>query len=189
MDKMLKEKIAYIHGYNGSPNDVSFNILSKRLNKYYEIIGIDYDKENIDIEHIKLYLKSLGISRVIGTSLGGFMTLNLGSEFKKIVFNPCMKPSIELPKIGYKGSILEYEELENELIDNVDQDDWDSCYGFFAKNDELLGLKYKSEFDNIFKYSNFIPGGHRATKEALIQIIEEIPEFLKYINETLSKMN
>ena len=56
---MVKEKIAYIHGYNGSPNGVSFSILSKYLNKNYKLVGIDYDEENIDIDSLKLELKSL----------------------------------------------------------------------------------------------------------------------------------
>src|SRR5574344_1802475 len=103
---MVKEKIAYIHGYNGSPNGVSFNILSKYLNKNYELVGIDYDEENIDIDSLKLELKSLGISKVIGSSLGGFIALNVGNEFKKMVFNPCMKPSTEFPKLGASEKIV-----------------------------------------------------------------------------------
>ena len=51
---MKKEKIAYIHGYNGSPNGISFNILSKYLAEYYDVIGIDYDEANPNIEQIKL---------------------------------------------------------------------------------------------------------------------------------------
>lgn len=181
-------KVLYVHGYNSNANSTTSKLIRELSD--FEVHTITYNPEHpIEaIKDIRNYCKKYKIDLIIGSSLGGFLTMNCFG-YKRIVINPCFKPSIELPKIGYKGSISEYEELENELTDNVDQDDWDSCYGFFAKNDELLGLKYKSEFDKIFKHSNFIPGGHRATKEALIQIIEEIPDFLKYINETLSKMN
>lgn len=182
MDKMLKEKIAYIHGYNGSPNDVSFNILSKRLNKYYEIIGIDYDKENIDIEHIKLYLKSLGISRVIGTSLGGFITLNLGSEFKKIVFNPCMKPSIELPKIGAsKELITKYANIENIYYANLVGDDLDisTTCGFFGDSDELFGPHgYKFLFKSYYHNAYNMKCGHQIEDTAIKKIVYRIKNFL-----------
>ena len=181
-------KVLYVHGYNSNANSTTSKLIRELSD--FEVHTITYNPEHpIEaIKDIRNYCKKYKIDLIIGSSLGGFLTMNCFG-YKRIVINPCFKPSIELPKIGYKGSISEYEELENELIDNVDQDDWDSCYGFFAKNDELLGLKYKNEFDKILKHSNFIPGGHRETKEALMQIIEDIPEFLKYINETLSKMN
>ena len=78
MDKMLKEKIAYIHGYNGSPNDVSFNILSKRLNKYYEIIGIDNTDGKFKSSASAL---NFGVKKAKGGSLKLYLSIISSASF------------------------------------------------------------------------------------------------------------
>ena len=178
---MGKEKIAYIHGYNGSPNDVSFNILSKYVNKNYELVGIDYDAENIDIDSLKLELKSLGISKVIGSSLGGFIALNLGNEFKKMVFNPCMKPSIELPKLGASEKMVtKYASLENKFFSNLQGNELDKAttYGFFGDSDELFGpYGYKLLFKSYYRNASNMKCGHQIEDSAIKNIAYKIKRF------------
>ena len=183
---MGKEKIAYIHGYNGSPNDVSFNILSKYVNKNYELLGIDYDEENIDIDSLKSKLKSLGISKVIGSSLGGFIALNLGNEFKKMVFNPCMKPSVELPKLGAPEKIVEkYTSIENTFFSNLQGNELDKATtcGFFGDSDELLGpYGYKFLFKSYYRNAYNIRCGHQIEDSAIKKIAYRIRIFFDYEN-------
>lgn len=178
---MVKEKIAYIHGYNGSPNGVSFNILSKYLNKNYELVGIDYDEENIDIDSLKLELKSLGISKVIGSSLGGFIALNLGNEFKKMVFNPCMKPSVELPKLGTSEKMIaKYASIENAFFSNLKGDELDKATtcGFFGDSDELFGpYGYKLLFKSYYRNAYNMKCGHQIEDSAIKNIVYKIRRF------------
>ena len=178
---MAKEKIAYIHGYNGSPNGTSFNILSKYLDKNFELIGIDYDEENIDIDSLKLELKSLGISKVIGSSLGGFIALNLGNEFKKMVFNPCMKPSTELPKLGVSEKMVaKYTSIEKTFFSNLKGDELDKAttYGFFSNSDELFGpYGYKLLFKSYYRNASNIKCGHKIEDSAVKNIVYKIKRF------------
>ena len=180
---MGKEKIAYIHEYKGSSNDVSFNILSKYLSKKFDVIGIDYDEENIDIDSLKQNLKLLGISRVIGSSLGGFIALNLGNEFKKIVFNPFMKPSRELLKLGVSEKMLaKYTSIENTYFSNLKGDELDraSTCGFFGKYDELLGPNgYKFLFKSYYRNAYNIKCGHQIEDLAIKNIIYRIRRFFE----------
>ena len=178
---MAKEKIAYIHGYNGSPNDASFNVLSKYINKNYELISIDYDAENIDIDYLRLKLKSLGISKVIGSSLGGFIVLNLGNEFKKMVFNPCMKPSVELPKLGApEKMVTKYTSIENDFFSNLQGNKLDKAttYGFFSDSDELFGpYGYKFLFKSYYRHAYNLKCGHQIEDSAIKKIAYRIKMF------------
>lgn len=186
---MTKEKIAYIHEYNGSPNDVSFNILSKYVNKNYELVDIDYDEENIDIDSLKLELKSLGISKVIGLSLGGFIALNLGNEFKKMVFNPCMKPSVELPKLGApEKMVAKYTSIENTFFFNLKGDELDKATtcGFFGDSDELFGpYGYKLLFKSYYRNAYNIKCGHKLEDSAIKKIAYRIKMFFEYKNTSI----
>lgn len=165
-------KVLYIHGYGSNANSTTGKTI-KDLSTF-EVHTITYNPEEPKkaIKSIKDYVQKNKIDVIIGSSLGGFMTTYCFGKHR-IVINPCLKPSIELPKIGYTGPVDEYKELENNLkIDNT-------CYGCFAKGDELLGTKYKKEFEKYFINTCFIPGKHRASKEALELIINEIiPNFV-----------
>ena len=178
---MTKEKIAYIHGYNGSPNGASFNILSKYINKNYELVGIDYDEENIHIDSLKSELKSLGISKVIGSSLGGFIALNLGNEFKKVVFNPCMKPSVELPKLGASEKMVaKYTSIENTFFSNLTGNKLDKATtcGFFGDSDEIFGpYGYKFLFKSYYRNAYNIKCGHQIEDSAIKKIAYRIKLF------------
>lgn len=180
---MIREKIAYIHGHNGSSNDVSFNILSKYVNKNYELVGIDYDEENLDIDSFRLKLKSFGISKVIGLSLGGFIALNLGNEFKKMVFNPCMKPSNELHKLNASEKVVaKYTDIENMYFSSLKGDDLDKATtcGFFGDFDELFGPHgYKLLFKSYYRNAYNIKCGHQIEDSAIKRIAYRIKKFFE----------
>ena len=180
---MIKEKIAYIPEYNDSPNGISFNILSKYLNKKYELVEIDYDEGAIDIDSIKSELKSLGISKVIGSSLGGFLVLNLGNEFKKMVFNPCMKPSMELSKLGVSKEIIsKYASIEKiyfSYLNNTELDKNATC-GFFSDSDELFGpYGYKFLFRSYYHNAYNLKCGHDITDLVIKRIAYKIKKFFE----------
>lgn len=180
---MELEKIAYIRGYNDSLNDSTYNIFEKYLNKYYNIIEIDYDKENINIDNIKHDLQNLGISKVIGISVGGFIALNLGSEFKKIVFNPCMKPSVELLKIGVPQNIIyNYSKIESNYFKNLKGDKLDklTTYGFFSDYDEIFGAHgYKFLFKAYYRNGYNIKCGHKLEDLSIKKLVHRIKNFFQ----------
>ena len=114
-------RILYVHGYNGKPNGGSF----QKLAKYAEVA--DFDGEKVEMHSFdydaaepfkaerelrKYYLEN-DIDLIIGSSLGGFIAASC-EWARRIVVNPCWKPSVELPKVGYTGPIDEY---------------FDFCYG------------------------------------------------------------
>lgn len=178
------KNVLYVHGYGSNGNSNTAKLLKKYLGEKINVHTISYNqsKPYEALKMIKQYKNEHNIDLLIGTSLGGFMVMNcLGSL--SIAINPCFYPSVELPKIGYTGSIEEYQEIENEFKSEIDFEDTDCCYGCFAPNDELLGLKYKKEFEKYFKFTTEIPGGHRATEEAIQKIVNEvIPNYIKYLN-------
>lgn len=175
------EKIAYIHGYGGSSNGESFKTLQKYLGDKFEIVGIDYNETEPNIQEIKNDLDNRGIKFVIGSSIGGFLTLNLGSEYKKLVFNPCMKPSIELPKINVPEDLVaKYVIMEKEYFANLEGNDLDkaSTFGFFGSKDELFGpFGYKKLFKCYYKNAANMTCGHHITDAIIKQIAYRIVKF------------
>ena len=181
---MELKKVLYVHGYGSNENSSSGKLFQEVFGEEVKVHTVTYDPSTPveAIAKIRKYSRENDINLMIGSSLGGFMVMNCVGSLG-IVINPCVKPSVELPKIGYSGPIEDYITLENELKDAVDWEDMDSCYGCFAPEDEILGLKYKAEFKKIYNLTCEIPGGHRVTREAAEKIAHEIvPEFLKSID-------
>lgn len=187
---MEKVKILYVHGYGGSQFGNSYNLLKKYSGDKYEIVSIDYDVTNpkktiSDI--IDIYM-TCDIDYIIGSSLGGFLVMNC-IDIPRIILNPCLKPSEELPKIGYTGPIEDYVDLENTFESKIDIDDYDMCISCFGNNDELLGTKFKSFFDKKYKFVYDVESGHHMSDDAANKIMNEIiPQFETYTTEQFFKI-
>ena len=168
--------VLYIHGYNGSPYGTSYTLFDSLIDKTSATLHtIDYDPAQPleAIKSIKRYVRDNNIDLIIGSSLGGFLTMHLFG-YSRIVINPCWDPATELPCLGYTGSIEEYKRLLNTLIENLDSEERHLCSGCFAPDDELLGGKYLDTFQQYFHRTYTIPGGHRVSAEAVTEIIEEV---------------
>ena len=154
---------------------------------------IEFEAEIKELENCNvkadLELKSLGISKVIGSSLGGFIVLNLGNEFKKIVFNPCMKPSVELPKLGApEKMVAKYTSIENTFFSNLKGDELDKATtcGFFGDSDELFGpYGYKLLFKSYYRNAYNIKCGHKIEDSAIKKIAYRIKIFFAYKNTSI----
>ena len=173
------KRILYVHGYNGSPTGSSFTLFDTHIDKSnYEMHTIDYDPADPEgaVKAIKAYVREHKIELVIGSSLGGFLTLFLYGVMR-IVVNPCWNPAVELPKLGYDGPTEAYATLLQELIDTTDEEEAELCCGCFAAGDELLGDKYRVTFSRYYRRVYDIAGGHHLTAEAVEKIVREvIPE-------------
>lgn len=168
-------RLLYIHGYNGDPYGSSYNFLKNACGDVHELFTIDYNAESPRqaIKDIFKFVVENNIDCVIGTSLGGFLTMNLYGV-SRIVVNPCWDPANELYKIGYTGDNLVYKELLEEMTNTIDLEERNLCSGVFATEDELLGDKYVSTFQKYFKNTSFIKGGHKISEEMANYIIKVI---------------
>lgn len=184
--------ILYIHGYNSNKNSRTLTCLKKLLDdKTYNVIGYTYDYDYPDkvLSDIKNQIISNNINIVIGSSLGGFITLKLRNIFK-IVINPCCFPSYELPKLGVPKNIAdEYKRLEKSLWNNIDNEEREITFGIFGDHDELFSYKkiYESKYNNVIDIND----GHRISenniKNVLVPLIKDITDL--YLYRFIIKMN
>jgi predicted esterase YcpF (UPF0227 family) len=168
--------ILYIHGYNGSPYGNTYALFDGIIDKTSTTLHtIDYDPTQpiVAIESIKQYIKDNNINLIIGSSLGGFLTMHLYG-YSRIVINPCWDPATELPLIDYTGPTEEYERLRHSLVEELDNEERHLCSGCFAPLDELLCTKYLEIFQQFFNRTYIIPGGHQVSAEAVVKIVNEI---------------
>jgi predicted esterase YcpF (UPF0227 family) len=180
------QKILYIYGYGSNPKDSS---TMKELNEAikdlgFELVSIKYDQEYPDtgLNELEEYIKENNIKYVIGHSLGGFITLCINEDVKKLVINPCMKPQFELPKLDMSipaHMLYDYEDLEEWLRSGNDTP-WvsqsEDVMGLFGDNDELFS--YYESFKKVYPRSYYINADHRPKKEAYTEDIKnKIKEF------------
>ncbi|MCQ2258569.1 MAG: hypothetical protein MJZ41_11355 [Bacteroidaceae bacterium] len=170
------KKLLYIHGYNGSPNGSSCNLFRKYIPQdEWQVIGMDYTENDcaVALQQIRETIESEGIDLVVGSSLGGFLTL-LTTGIKRIVINPCYLPSVELPKLGphnglpapSKEMVATYAAFEPQLKTFSDEERF-LITGYFAEEDELLGDRYQDVFEEDVHTFYDIPGGHHVCEEAV----------------------
>lgn len=168
-------EILYIHGYRSIGS--TGKTLQKLMEKYTAVHIISVN-ENPDIafEDINKYLEeNPQIDLVAGSSLGGFITSRLKGCYRLLI-NPCMKPSIELPKIGCPEEIYSlYEKYESEIPDTT------HTYLLFGTNDELFS--YKDECIELYgenKVSDMPGVSHHLNEQELEQFV--VPMLLKIIS-------
>lgn len=176
------KKLLFIHGYNGSPYGNSYNLLNDAIDhSKYELLTIDYDATDPEhsLEEIMAYVKSNGINMIIGTSLGGFLALNCFGV-PRIVHNPCMRPSVELPKVGMNVSdALRYKHLEDMFDNYADQNERLIVSAVFALDDQLLGKENKAVYSRCMANEILIPGNHFMNKTAAEAIASRVGFFFE----------
>ncbi|MCQ2244055.1 MAG: hypothetical protein MJZ32_07335 [Bacteroidaceae bacterium] len=169
------KKLLYIHGYNGSPEGSSCRLFRKYMpQEEWQVIGMDYTQDDcaLALREIRETIEREGIDLVVGSSLGGFLTL-LTTGIERIVINPCYLPSVELPKLGphnglpapSKEMIATYAAFEPQLKTFSDEERY-LITGYFADDDELLGDRYADMFIEDVRGCYGIPGGHHVCEEA-----------------------
>ena len=174
-------RILYVHGYKGDPYGGSFQKISKYAaeadfgGEKVQMHTFDYDPRDPRkaVRDLRLYYYEHDIDLMIGSSLGGFLVASCRGA-RRIAVNPCWSPSVELPKVGYVDSVEDYITLENWLGMYSDCGDHDLCIGCFARNDELLGRKYRPKFRRFFPETYDVAGGHHLSEAAAKKIMTEI---------------
>ena len=173
-------KILYVHGYNGMPEGYSCNLIKSVLPEGYTIEGVDYDQNDCALARQQIfdYIKDHGIDLVIGSSLGGFITLTL-SGIKRFVINPCCLPSVELPKSDVPQELINTYKPFEPLLDQASNEDRNLVRGFFGDHDELLGDRYVEFFSQRFGHWQRISSGHHLSLEGAKVIAESLDVYFE----------
>ena len=173
--------IIYLHGYNSSGN--TGRTIQRLLGDQFNVLA---PKLPVDAN------EAVGIARkllaehpdaiVLGTSLGGFVTLNVYAPIR-IAINPTLRPSESLPKIGCATELAEtYKFYEDEMRNLVNDKIKGNTFGFFGTKDEVIN--FKEEFEQLYfkGHTLSIPGGeHRIKEEELKKYVFPLINLLQMI--------
>jgi len=181
----MNKTILYIYGYGSNEKDSSTMKVVKNIVEElgYNLVSIHYDQEYPynGLDELEEYIRDNNIQYVIGHSLGGFITLCIDENVKKLVINPCLKPQFELPKIGNipPHMLYDYENLEEWLRSGNDTP-WvsqsEDTMGLFGDKDELFS--YYDSFKKVHPRSYYIKSDHRPKIESFTKDIKtKIKEF------------
>lgn len=175
----MKNNILYIHGFNGSPNGSTGTFVKS----YFEdgtVFAPQLDLLNYEktIREIKAIIRAEDINYIIAHSFGAFYAFALQDEtMMKIVINPCMFPSFEIPKLSDEPLseewVKKFEQLEEEIYSQASGYICQTTFGIFGTRDELFS--YKREFDEIYGTRSLrnmlnymtVPGQHRLPDSSL----------------------
>lgn len=179
---MEETEILYVHGYNSSGR--TGNALEQILAPLgYRLHHMPIpQRADQAIPFVRQYLKEHpAIRLVVGSSLGAFVALQQ-TGYQKLVVNPCLHPSVELPKIGASENIAQsYLPYELKLPDINTPEEHINTFALFSDNDELLN--YRPEFEtnhNKEQVATIIGGKHRLTTEELHTAV--VPAILEILN-------
>ena len=173
----MENRIFYIHGFNGSPNGTTGTFI-KNFFKDASVIAPELDLLDYDntVSKLKDIIKDNTITIVVGHSLGAFYTLALNTdEAFKIVINPCLYPSIEIPKLCPLADewIEKISTAEKILYTHITGLIRQTTFAIFSDNDELFS--YKTVFDEIYgatcikntRNSIAVEGTHHISSQSL----------------------
>lgn len=171
MDK--KAEILYVHGYNssGGTGRALEQLCAPSGYKVHHIPIPQRADEAILL--VRQYLKEHpAIRLVVGSSLGAFVALHQ-TGYPKLVVNPCLHPSVELPKIGASDDVAQsYLPYEHQLVEIAGKDEQPLTYALFSDHDEQFD--YRSELETLYRKAQIgtIPGGkHSINDEQLKEYV------------------
>lgn len=181
----MKKEILYVHGYNSSGG--TGHALEAMLSPMgYQVHHFPIPQQADEaVARVKEYLiKHSDIQLVVGSSLGGIVTLQQ-TGYHKLVINPCLHPSVELPKIGATNDIAQSYLLYEEVLTQISTpEERILTYGMFSTNDELLN--YSNEFATLYgnaHMSDIPQGKHRLSNELLSEYV--VPQIVQIMLETV----
>lgn len=179
-------RILYIHGFNSSVNSGTYRKL-KNLFPQHEWFAENFNLTDVreTRNRIDSVISGSGIDVIIASSLGAFYALGAEAPVSRIVINPCMKPSIEIPKLdsSVPGEVIfAWKEMEKELVE-ADGEVGRRCFGIFGNHDELFS--YRKYFGELYGETNLgvgksflVEGGHHSLSEDVL--MEYVQKGLDY---------
>lgn len=179
--------ILYIHGLNSSGNSRTGKLLEEYLGQGYKVFHPTFPQDSdAALAQAKNEIHKNNIDIVVASSLGGFIALKLRNVMK-IVINPCMVPSVELPKLGVDDvTVGRYAQLEKSLFSGIDAEEREITFGVFASYDELFS--YKSVFTKYYNNIYTMNDGHRISPMNIKNIIVPLVyNIVKVVRPELAK--
>ncbi len=184
--------ILYIHGFNGSVNSSTYKKLQELFPEHHWVA------ENFNLtdiaatkERIHTICKEQHINMLIASSLGAFYALGITDSLARILINPCLKPSIEIPKLDstVPQQVIVQWKIEEAFHAEADSEVRQCCFGIFGNHDELFS--YKSDFDALYRKTNFsltksfmVEGGHHSlNSEVLKKYVQKAFNYFELLSE------
>ena len=189
-------EVLYIHGFNGSPSGSTGTFVRKRFGKVNVVAPqfdlMDHDGTRAKIEEL---LAPGEIKIVVGHSFGGFYALEAAREgIFTVVVNPCMRPSVEIPRLSEtpvpEEWVAAFREREERLCASVPEEVRRSTFAVFGKEDELFSYKdlWLETFstDSVRGHRDWImvPGGHRLPNRSMKTGMLRAMQFMAFERRT-----
>lgn len=175
LHKVIGNKnVLYIHGLGSSANSRTAKALKTYLGDRVNFFANTWDlTSKSTYKEINKYVADHNIQIVIASSLGAFYALGITDSVAKILINPCMKPSVEIPKLVKltDDQIAHFTQLERKIYDDIDSEMRMCTFAGFGDRDELFN--YQVLFRKL--YGNdmvVVSGGHRLGSSSLYKVIE-----------------
>ncbi len=181
----MQKKALFVHGFNSGRNSST----GAQVRKYLEEGNFYGDRYLVDVPDFDMLNPSETIGRiwdasksgeyqlVVGHSLGGFYVLASVFEIRKLVINPCMYPSVEIPKIDenhvVSSSLVErWKSLEGRIYDRIDPETRELVSGVFGKDDPLFS--FYEDFMSIYgkQRAAIVQGEHKFTDSQVFEALE-----------------
>jgi predicted esterase YcpF (UPF0227 family) len=176
---MQKTNILYIHGYGGTGNSRTAQALKTYLPENFTVFSPCFPLNPTEsIELAQKIIQTEKINLVVASSLGAFTALQL-RDVPKIVINPCLYPSKELPKRVEipKDIVQNLTEFEKRTFENISEKDKNYTFGVFSTDDELFS--YIDEFAKHYPNFQEMKDVHRISVENVKKVIAPIVQEIK----------
>ena len=193
------KNVLYIHGLGSSANSGTAKALKAYLGTRVNFFASTWDLTDIStLKAINKYVATNNIQIVIASSLGAFYALGISDSVAKILINPCMKPSVEVPKLTDLShtQVDNFVRLENKIYGDIDAETRICTFAGFGDKDELFNHQalFRKTYGNDMVV---VPGGHRLGDASLFKVVEagfayfeQVQGYLKegLINETFTNL-
>lgn len=138
----------------------------------YVVGCYDYPQEDCEkaLDCLERLILEQKVDIVMGSSLGAFLALCLPVSIPKIIVNPCLVPSVELPKLEGEGRHAKPSQAVVDTYHSHEKDVFchltDGSHCFMAEEDELLGNTYRKQMEEHLAVTS-LPDGHRISEAAM----------------------
>ena len=178
-----KLSILYVHGLNSDGNSITGKLIERALREALPTVDITVKHPTFPktcTEALEVLNKeSKEVNIVIGTSLGGFITLNARTKYR-IVFNPALRPSETLLELGESNEVASsYKPYEDKLYKSIDGEDRITTVSYFADNDTVV--RDGDEFKKIFHHINTFHGEHRLREKDMPIVVTEVKKYISLL--------
>lgn len=177
--------VLYIHGFGSRFDATNEKVVA--LEELGPVFGVDVDyTQGYDacVDQLKTAIDELGIDLVVGTSMGGYMAIQMAfaKPVKFVALNPAIRPGETLKK--WIGSFTDYTGTQRHLAEEtvaeypaVAQSNVKGDQGavFLESNDEVIDAEtsvcYLSPY---YKITVFEGGNHRFTRIGdVVKLVKE----------------